>query len=86
MPWKAHGVMGERLRFVQEWRSGDWNLAELCRFYGVSTATGYRWLGRFEGGGVEALRDRSRAPHRRPNAVSPEMEDLVIICGVGKNK
>lgn len=70
--------MEERFRFVEEYNSGDWNMAELCCFYGVTRATGYKWLGRFESGGLEALRDRSRAPHRRPNAVSPEMEDLVI--------
>ncbi len=78
MPWEAHGVMEERCRFVEECNSGDWNMAELCRFYGVTRATGYRWLSRFQRGGLGALRDRSRAPHQHPNAVSPEMEDLVI--------
>jgi putative transposase len=78
MPWKEHSVVEERFRFVEEWNSGDWNMAELCRFYGVTRVTGYKWLGRFESGGLEALRDRSRAAHWHPNAVSPEMEDLVI--------
>jgi len=70
--------MEERLRFVDEWNSGDWNMAELCRFYGVTRAAGYKWVGRYEAGGVEALRDLSRAPHEHPNAVSQEVEDLVI--------
>jgi len=78
MPWKEHGVMEERFRFVEEWNSGDWSMAELCRFYGVTRATGYKWVGRYEGGGLEGLRDLSRAPHRQPNAVSEEMEDLVV--------
>jgi hypothetical protein len=46
MPWKEHGVMEERLRFIEEWRSQDWTIAELCRFYGVTRTTGYKWLGR----------------------------------------
>jgi putative transposase len=78
MPWKEHGVIEERFRFVDEWKSGDWNLAELCRFYGITRATGYKWIDRYEVGGMEGLRDLSRAPHQHPNALSAEMEELVI--------
>lgn len=78
MPWKEHGVMEERFRFIEEWNSGDWNMAELCRFYEVSRATGYKWVGRYESGGLEALRDLSHASRRHPNAISPQMEDGVI--------
>lgn len=46
MPWKEHSVMVERLEFVKDWLSGEWNMAELCRFYGVTRATGYKWAGR----------------------------------------
>jgi transposase InsO family protein len=78
MPWKEQGVMEERFRFVEEWNSGDWNMVELCQFYGVSRTTGYKWVERYEAGGLEALRDLSRAPHQHPNAVKEEIEDLVI--------
>src|SRR5215813_12208813 len=78
MPWKEHGVMEERFRFVVDWKTGDWTMAELCRLYGVSRVTGYKWVDRYETGGLEALRDQSRAPHDHPNAVAAEMEDLVI--------
>lgn len=70
--------MEERFRFIEEWRSGDWSLSELCRFYGVTRATGYKWVERFAKSGLEGLRDLSRAPHRHPNEVSSKMEDLVI--------
>lgn len=70
--------MEERMRFVSDWTSDDWNMAELCRFYGVSRATGYKWVGRYLAGGVEALRDVSRAPHEHPNETSQEVEDKVI--------
>jgi len=78
MPWKEHGVMEERYRFVEDWESEDWSMAELCRYYGVTRKTGYKWIGRYESGGLEALRDQPRAPQRHPNQVSTEMEDLVI--------
>jgi len=70
--------MEERFRLVEEWKSGDWSMAELCRFYGVTRVTGYKWVERYESGGMEALRDLSRAPKRHPNEVGEEMEDLVI--------
>jgi transposase InsO family protein len=78
MPWKEHGVIEERMRFVEDFNSGDWDMAELCRFYGVTRATGYKWVDRQAAGGLEGLQDRSRAPRNHPNAVSSAMEDLVI--------
>ena len=78
MPWKEYGVVEERFRFIEEWKSGDWSMAELSRLYGVTRATGYKWVERYESGGLEGLRDLSRAPHEHPNAVSAEMEELVI--------
>jgi len=39
MPWKEHGVMKKRYRFVLDWRSGDWEMAQLCRLYAVSRTT-----------------------------------------------
>jgi putative transposase len=78
MPWKEHGVMEERFRFIEEWRSDDWSMAELCRFYGVTRATGYKWVSRYEADGLAGLSDLSRAPHRHPNAISTEVEELVM--------
>jgi len=78
MPWKEHGVMEERYRFVLDWRSGDWEMAQLCRLYAVSRTTGYKWAERYERLGMDGLRDRSRAPLHHPNQVAPELEDLVI--------
>jgi transposase-like protein len=40
--------MEERFRFVEEFNSGDWDMAELCRFYEIARGTGYKWVGRFE--------------------------------------
>ena len=70
--------MEERFRFVEEWNSEDWNMVELCQFYGVSRTTGYKWVERYEAGGWEALQDLSRAPHQHPNAITEKIEDLVI--------
>ncbi len=65
--------MDERLRFVVSARSGHFTIAALCRRYGVSRKTGYKWLARYEADGRAGLRERSRAPRRRPQALSMEM-------------
>ena len=69
MPWKEHGVWEERFRFIEEWNSEDLTMAELCRFFGVTRKTGYKWVEHYERGGMEGLRDKSRAPDHHPNAV-----------------
>ncbi|MGH8114986.1 MAG: helix-turn-helix domain-containing protein, partial [Rhodanobacteraceae bacterium] len=45
----------------------------VCRRFGVSRKTGYKWLERYEQGGVEALKDRSRAPLQHPQALATAM-------------
>ena len=78
MPWKVSGVMEERVRFVTEWESQDWSLAELCQDYGITRSTGYKWLDRYELSGLAALEDKSRAPHKHPNQTSEEVEELIL--------
>jgi transposase-like protein len=78
MPWKEHDVREERFRFIEDWRSEDWTMAELCRHYEVTRATGYKWLSRYEEGGLDGLADQSRAPLRHPNELPVAVEDLVV--------
>ena len=78
MPWKEHGVMEERFRFIEEWNSEEFSLAELCRFYGISRGTGYKWIGRYAAQGLEGLRELSRAPHHHLNEISQEIEEQVL--------
>jgi putative transposase len=78
MGWKETCVMEERFKFVQEFQTDDWSFAELCRRYGVSRQTGYKWLGRYAAAGLEGLRDESRAPDHHPNEVLAEVADAVL--------
>jgi len=70
--------MEERFKFIQDYEKQDWSFAELCRRYGVSRPTGYKWLARYQDGGLEGLRDQSRAPHQHPNEVLPEVAEAVL--------
>jgi putative transposase len=70
--------MEERFKFIEEYRSNNWSLAEVCRRAGVSRKTGYKWLQRYEEAGMDGLRDQSRAPHQHPNEVLAEVAEAVI--------
>jgi transposase InsO family protein len=52
--------------------------AEICRQFGVSRKTGYKWQERYEEEGWEGLRDQSRAAHHHPNEVRKEVERAVV--------
>jgi transposase InsO family protein len=78
MPWDETCVMDERMAFIVDWQREEWSLAALCRSYGVSRRTGYKWIDRFEADGMEGLKDRSRAPHFHPNAIEPAAAAMVV--------
>ncbi len=72
--------MEERKRFIEDWlRAGAaTNVAALCRLYGISRRTGYKWLERFRQGGWPELEDRSHAAHRQPGRIPESVERRVI--------
>ncbi len=53
-------------------------MSELCRRFGVSRKTGYKWLRRYASAGVSGLLDRSRRPRDSPWRTSEAMEGLVL--------
>lgn len=70
--------MDERTKFVVEVEEGDFTMAELCRQYGISRETGYTWWRRYEEGGWDALKNRSRAPRVHPNQMSERTAEQVL--------
>jgi transposase InsO family protein len=70
--------MEARVRLVLEYEQGEATMTELCRSYEISRETGYYWLRRYRGGGVESLRDLRRTPERRPNQTAAEVEQRVL--------
>lgn len=78
MGWKETCAVTERLKFAMDVGRGERSVAELCRLAGISRKTGYKWLERFEEGGVLALLDRSRAPHEHPNAVPLQTKAMLL--------
>ncbi|HEV2126407.1 MAG TPA: helix-turn-helix domain-containing protein, partial [Chloroflexota bacterium] len=70
--------MDERMAFVAEYRQGEAGMAALCRQYGISRKTGYKWVARYEAEGVVGLANRSRAPQHHPQGVSEAVEEWVL--------
>lgn len=75
MGWLETCAVDERMRFVMAVEQHDEAIAAVCRRFGVSRQTGYRWLGRYEEKGLEGLVDRSRAPLSHPQAISSSIAD-----------
>lgn len=71
-------MVEERSRFVVEYESGEWTMAERCRHYGIARKTGYKILARWERGGADGLKDLSRMPHRHPNQTPAPIEEQIL--------
>jgi transposase InsO family protein len=54
------------------------SVTELCRRYGISRDTFYRYKARLEAEGLEGLLPRSRRPRRSPNATPAVVVELVV--------
>jgi len=78
VPWKATSPMDERRAFVRDHELGVFSVAELCRRFGVSRKTGYKWLQRHARGGVAALVSRSRRPHHIPHETKAAKVERIV--------
>ncbi len=78
MGWKETRVQDERLQLCMEFEAGERSRAEICRRYGVSRKTGYKWWEQYQREGVAGLGDRSRAPHNQPQAVDEETVGAIL--------
>ena len=72
MPWSQITVKEQREEFVQLAKQPHANVSELCRRFGISRKTGYKWLGR------QDLDDRSRRPKSSPNRTPAQQEAKVL--------
>ena len=78
MPWHQTDIVNERLKFVAAYQRSACTMTKVCAAFGISRKTGYKILRRYEEQGPEALRDRSRAPHRHPNQTPADVEAAVL--------
>jgi transposase InsO family protein len=76
MPWKATSVVEERIKFVVAASRGE-PISGLCREFGISRPTGYKWIERHRADGLMHLEDRSRRPRTSPQRTPAKIEQAV---------
>ena len=69
--------MSQRLEFVSLATAEKANIRHLCRCFGISCATAYKWLDRFQAAGANGLEDRSRRPQHSPSRTAAAMEETI---------
>lgn len=80
MPWKASGVVDERVRFIAACMDGDESFTALCQRFGISRACGYKWLERYDARGPDGLRDAPPIARHHPAATTSEVIDAVVAA------
>lgn len=76
MPWKETEAMDQRKEFaLKAMTTADFS--ELCREYGISRETGYKWRRRFVEEGLGGLREKSRRPQSSPQQLEED-----VVCRI----
>ena len=75
MPWESRTVEEQRREFAEAAMQCS-NFSALCREFGISRHTGYKWLKRYAA--QEPLADRSRRPYTTPSRTPEEVEQVIL--------
>ena len=72
MPWKVINPMDAKTEFALRVMRQDSDFYALCREFGISRKTGYKWKERFLRDGLSGLAERSRRPESSPNQLDED--------------
>ena len=78
MPWQEVSTMSLRKELIMLAHQDGANMSELCRRFGISRKTAYKWWQRYHVAGAQGLHDRSRRPQHSPQRTAAALERLVI--------
>ena len=78
MPFKECSIVSRREELCRLALVPGANVHALCRRFGVTAGTAYKWIGRYRVEGALGLTDRSRRPHASPNRSSDALEARVV--------
>ena len=70
--------MDQRLQFLSSYQKEEMSVSELCREFGVSRPTGYRWINRYKENGPEGLLNLSSKPHGCSHATPETIENAIL--------
>ena len=76
-------VFGRQLLILRVETLG-WPVAHAATMQGISRATGYKWLRRYQVEGEAGLLDRSSRPRRSPRALSPDQAQSILAARIDR--
>jgi putative transposase len=77
MAWKETQKMDQRIEFAMRAVNAG-SFSELCREYGISRKTGYKWRERFVANGVEGMEEESRRPQSHASELGEEVACRIV--------
>lgn len=78
MPWGEVRAVDERVQLVAKCLHGADTVTELCRAYGVSRKTAYKWIKRYREHGPRGLDERSSRPHSNSRSPSDDVVRRIL--------
>jgi transposase InsO family protein len=76
MAWKECSMVSQREELVELAMQPEANVSRLCRSFGISRKTGYKWIGRRRR--QEPMSDLSRRPRRSPRRSAAAVEAAAL--------
>lgn len=79
MPWCQRSPMDLRSEFIAMYLRRTASISEICRNFGISRKTGYKWIDRYQRlGWPEWLVDQSRRPKHSPDKVPDDIAAKIV--------
>jgi transposase InsO family protein len=78
LPWKEVRIVDERVLFITEVNKSQESFAALCRRFGISRKTGYKWCERYEECGPAGLVERAPIALTCPHKTSDEVVAALV--------
>lgn len=78
MPWKDVKPMDEKVLFIADYLRQVDSFSRLCKRFGVSRKTGYKWVARYGQGGLTALEERDRKRHTQATQTPYAIEQAIL--------
>ena len=76
MPWECKTVNKLREEFVAKVMLKEESMNSICRQYGISRTTGYKWVARYLDG--ETMLDKSHEPFNKPYKTNGDTEQMIL--------
>lgn len=84
MAWKEVKVDQQRILYIEEYLRESFTIAELCRQFGISRPTGYKWINRYKEEGLSGLKEHSRAPLHQSCSTDPLLIEEILRVKIEK--